>query len=304
LAHSERAPRSRIPRKPSPRSSLVPAPGLGRLGGLALLALLLLVPAEVRADSTAKKLLRSKSYKVRLQAAIYLSRLRDPKTVKPLIRCVKRDKHYLVRAFCATALGRIGSAKALPALKKRRNDSHSYARRKIKQAIERIHAQVSISGGRGYQIKYKPRARLFVVVKPPKRRRWGVSKRVARFTQRNLRLQLNDKSNFEVARQGVKPPKRWIKRRRIPAVAVTMTITRIRRRKRGRTVTVTARAHAVVTQYPSKSVKLISDTKAKSSQRIKRRRISRSRLENLYRYLERQAVDGVIKRICKRLAGL
>ncbi len=261
-------------------------------------------PAAARSRSMVKKLLRSKSYKVRLQAALYLSRLRDPKTVKPLIKCVTRDKHYLVRAFCATALGKIGSAKALPALKKHRNDSNSFVRRKIKQAIERIHAQSSVSGGRGYQIKYKPRARLFVVVKPPRRRKWGVSKRVAKFTQRSLRLQLNDKKRFEVARPGAKPPKRWIKRRRIPAVAVTMTITRIRRRKRGRTVTVTARAKAVVTNYPSKAVKLISDTEAQSSQQIKSRRISRSHLENLYRYLERQAVDGVIKRVCQRLAGL
>lgn len=279
-------------------------PWLRGLGGLTLAALLSLVPAEARANSTVKRLLRSKSYKVRLQAAINLSRLRDPRTVKPLIKCVKRDKHYLVRAFCANALGRIGSAKALPALKKRRHDKNSFVRRKIRQAIERIHAQSSLTGGRGYQVKYKPRARLFVVVKRPKRRRRRVPRRVVRFTLRSLRLQLNDKPNFEVARPGVKPPKRWIKRRRIPAVAVTVTITRIRRRKRGRKVTVTARAHALVTNYPSMSVKLISDTEARSTQHIKSHRIGRSQLENLYRYLERQAVDGAIKRICKRLAGL
>lgn len=272
--------------------------------GLALVVTLWLVPAPARADPTVNKLLHSKSYKVRLQAAIYLSRLRDPDTVKPLIKCIQRDKHYLVRAFCATALGRIGSAKALPALKKRKGDSNSFVRRKIIQAIERIHAQSSLTGGRGYQIKYKPRASLFVVVKPPKKRKWGVSKQVAQFTQRSLRLQLNDHQKFEVARPGTKPPKRWITRRRIPAVAVTMTITGIRRRKRGRSVSVTARAHALVTNYPSKSVKLISDTEAQSTQELKSGRVGRSQLENLYRYLERQAVDGVIKRICQRLGGL
>lgn len=313
LAHSDRAPRSRKSGNRRPWSLLreeggaSQPPGLGwlaGLGGLTLATLLSIAPTEAGATSTVKKLLHSKSYKVRLQAAIYLSRLRDPRTVKPLIKCVTRDKHYLVRAFCATALGRIGSAKALPALKKHKNDSNSFVRRKIKQAIERIHAQVSVTGGRGYQVKYKPRARLFVLVYPPRRRRWGVSKQVARFTQRSLRLQLNDQKKFEVARPGAKPPKRWIKRRRIPAVAVTMTITKIRRRKRGRTVTVTARAHAVVTKYPSKSVKLISDTEAQSTQHVKSGRMGRSQLENLYRYLERQAVDGVIKRICQRLSGL
>lgn len=289
---------------PRPSNRLRSAAWASGLGGFTLAALVCLFPAQASATPMTKKLLRSKSYKVRLQAAIYLSRLQDPRTVKPLIKCVKRDKHYLVRAFCANALGKIGSAKALPALKKRRKDKNRFVRRKIKQAIERIEAQSSLSGGRGYQIKYKPRAKLFVVVKPPKKRRWGVSKQVARFTQRSLRLQLNDQKRFEVARPGAKPPKRWITRRRIPAVAVTMTITRIRRRKRGRTVTVTARAHAVVTKYPSKSVKLISDTEAQSSQQVKKGRMGRSQLDNLYRYLERQAVDGVIKRICQRLAGL
>jgi HEAT repeats len=302
--HSKWAHGSRIAGRLRPPAHPRAAIGLGWLSGLVLAALVSLLPTEAQANSMTKKLLKSKSYKVRLQAAIYLSRLRDPKTVKPLIKCVKRDKHYLVRAFCANALGKIGSAKALPALKKRSKDKNSFVRRKIKQAIERIHAQVSVSGGRGYQIKYKPRAKLFVVVKPPRKRRWGVSKRVARFTQRSLRLQLNDQSRFEVARPGAKPPNRWIKRRRIPAVAVTMTITKIRRRKRGRTVTVIAQAHALVTRYPSKSVKLISDTEAQSSQQIKSARMGRSKLENLYRYLERQAVDGVIKRISQRLSGL
>lgn len=299
--HIDRTPRSQTRGRPGGRCGRSLGFGLALLFGCALL---LAAPGPALANSMVKKLRRSKSYKVRLQAAIYLSRLQDPKTVKPLIKCVEKDKHYLVRAFCANALGKIGSAKALPALKKRLKDSNSFVRRKIKQAIERIHAQVSISGGRGYQVKYKPRAKLFVVVHPPKRRKWGVSKRVAKFTQRSLRLQLNDLGRFEVARPGTKPPRRWIKRRRIPAVAVTMTITRIRRRKRGRTVTVTARAHALVTRYPSKSVRLISDTEAQSSQQIKSGRISRSHLENLYRFLERQAVDGAIKRVTQRLSGL
>ncbi len=279
----------------------------GRLLALLLLGALTLLGAPSalgRRPTAVSKLLRSPSYKVRLQAAIYLSRLRDPKTVKPLIRCVNRDPHYLVRAFCAVALGRIGNPTALPTLKRHRNDSNSFVRRKIRQAIERLYAQSSISGGKGYQIKYKPKARLFVVVKSPRRRGRRVSRRVARFTERALRLQLNEHSSFEVARPGVEPPRRWIKRRRIPAVAVTMTVTRIRRRRRGRTVTVIARAKAVVTRYPSKAVKLISDTEAKSTQQIKGGRMSRTHLENLYRFLERQALDGAIKRICQRLAAL
>jgi hypothetical protein len=261
-------------------------------------------PAPARADPAVKTLLRHKSYKVRLQAAIYLSRLQDPRTVKPLVQCIERDKHYLVRAFCATALGRIGSAKALPALKRRLKDRNSFVRRKIKQAIERIYAQVSVSGGRGYQVKYKPGAKLFVVVDKPRKRSWGVSRSVEQFTLRSLRLQLNDRDTFEVARPGVKPPKRWIKRRRIPAVSVTMTVTRIHRKKRGRRVTVTARAKAIVTRYPSKAVRLISDTEAESSQEIKSARISTAHLETLYRFLERQAVDGAIKRVCQRLDSL
>lgn len=258
-----------------------------------------LAKASIRA--TIHKLLHNKSHKVRLQAAIYLSRLRDPKTVQPLMKCLVRDDHYLVRAFCATALGNLGSAQALPALKTKKNDENSFVRRKVKQAIERIHAQVSVSGGQGYQVKYKPRARLFVLVTPPKRRRWGVPKRVAKFTQRTLRVQLNDRELFEVARPGVVVPQKWLKRRRIPAVAITMTVTNLKRRKNGKTIIVTAKAHAVVTRYPTRAVQLISDTEAKSTQTLSNGRIDRRALENLYQFLERQAVDGAIRRLCLRL---
>ncbi len=66
-------------------------------------------------------------------------------------------------------------------------------------------------------------------------------------------------------------------------------------------VIVTAKAHAVVTRYPTRSVQLISDTEAKSTQMLSNGRIKRRALENLYQFLERQAVDGAIRRLCLRL---
>ncbi|MBW2262499.1 MAG: HEAT repeat domain-containing protein [Deltaproteobacteria bacterium] len=60
-------------------------------------------------------------FRVRVQAAFSLSKIKDPRVVKILIKGLK-DKHPTVRAACASALGKIGAEEAVPALEKALKD--------------------------------------------------------------------------------------------------------------------------------------------------------------------------------------
>jgi HEAT repeat protein len=53
------------------------------------------------------------SYKVRLQAAVFLGRSDDDRAVEPLIRVLTADEHYTVRAAAATALANLEEPRAI-----------------------------------------------------------------------------------------------------------------------------------------------------------------------------------------------
>ncbi len=247
-----------------------------------------------------KRLLHHKSYKVRLQAAIYLAKLRDPRTLRPLMQCVAKEPHYLVRAFCAAGLGRLGNRTAVPVLKRALKDSSAFVRRRAKKALEQIDIQSPPGNKRGYTLRHKPRAKVLVLVQRAKHRNRRVPRRVHQFLTKTLRAQLDANGLFEVARGGVQVPNSWIRKRRLPALKVEVQIVQVRRRRRGRQLSVFTQIKAIVTRHPSRAVALIAMTESRSIQNVKGR-LRRSERETLYRYLERQAVDGAVQRFARRM---
>jgi hypothetical protein len=97
------------------------SPRLGRWVAIAALLSSFVCPGPVRADERTERLIEllrnSGNYRVRVQSAQSLGRIRDPSTVEPLVESL-RDEHPAVRAAAALALGRIGSAEAVPALRR------------------------------------------------------------------------------------------------------------------------------------------------------------------------------------------
>jgi hypothetical protein len=73
--------------------------------------------ADERTDRLVELLRNSGNYRVRVQSAQSLGRIRDPSTVQPLVEALD-DEHPAVRAACALALGRIGSREALSPLRR------------------------------------------------------------------------------------------------------------------------------------------------------------------------------------------
>lgn len=97
------------------------SPRLGRWVAIAALLSAIVCPEPARADARTERLIEllrnSGNYRVRVQSAQSLGRIRDPSTVEPLVESL-RDEHPAVRAAAALALGRIGSPDALPALRR------------------------------------------------------------------------------------------------------------------------------------------------------------------------------------------
>lgn len=127
----------------SPRRTAKAGQGDSRLrGGLALSLLagaltVVLGATSAQADKVSdlsRALLTSRAEKARISAAVSLGRLKDPRSVKALIRALS-DESNVVRALAATALGHLGDPTALSALQRAGQDSDPTVRRRALDAI-------------------------------------------------------------------------------------------------------------------------------------------------------------------------
>src|SRR5262245_46936080 len=114
-------------------------------------------PAGARsADAVAKladALATSRSIKVRIQAALLLSRLRDPRAVQSLGRAATSDPDAVVRGFVVSLLGRNPGGTAQSALQTRLvleralTDQESSVRRKAAAALAELNRRQTPSSG-------------------------------------------------------------------------------------------------------------------------------------------------------------
>lgn len=92
-----------------------------------------------RVDALCRTLTHDSSWRVRLQAAVVLGKLKDRRAVPSLERALS-DENETVRALAAQVLGELGDARALAALERARRDGSSLVRNKAAQAIDELHA--------------------------------------------------------------------------------------------------------------------------------------------------------------------
>jgi hypothetical protein len=76
-------------------------------------------------------------FRVRVQAAFSLSKIKDPRVIKILVKGLK-DKHPTVRAAAASALGAIGAEEAVPALEKALEDPIDSVQDAARDALAKI----------------------------------------------------------------------------------------------------------------------------------------------------------------------
>lgn len=125
-----------------PRLSKIRARSTALLAACVLIALSAAGVGEARADSDniselAKTLETSDHHKARIAAAVSLGRLKDNRTLEPLVGAL-RDSHRSVRAVAAAALGHLGNARALPALQRATKDDDKVVRKRATEAIAAI----------------------------------------------------------------------------------------------------------------------------------------------------------------------
>lgn len=97
-------------------------------------------PPERSLNSTAAALAEARNEKVRVQAALVLGRLRDPRAIPALTRALA-DRSALVRAVAAQILGEfgdLGAESARPALEVASHDPSAFVRRHAIAALERL----------------------------------------------------------------------------------------------------------------------------------------------------------------------
>ena len=83
------------------------------------------------------------NYKVRVQAALVLGKLGDPRAVPPLIKALG-DQNKTVRGIAASALGQLGDASAVEPLRDLlRHESDPFVRGQAEKAL------AALSGGGG-----------------------------------------------------------------------------------------------------------------------------------------------------------
>ncbi|MBI3178579.1 MAG: HEAT repeat domain-containing protein [Deltaproteobacteria bacterium] len=94
--------------------------------------------ADVYRTRLIEALRSDESFKVRLQAAVFLGRSEDDRAVEPLIAALGSDEHYTVRAAAATALANLNVAKAISHIIRRiATDLDPFVREEATRALQK-----------------------------------------------------------------------------------------------------------------------------------------------------------------------
>ncbi|MCK5689847.1 HEAT repeat domain-containing protein [Myxococcota bacterium] len=93
-------------------------------------------PSVADFTTLVRALQSEESFKIRLQAAVFLGRSGEENALEPLVEALNNDNHYAVRAACAMALANLDQPRAVAHLLKRLAiDPKSYVRQEAKRAL-------------------------------------------------------------------------------------------------------------------------------------------------------------------------
>jgi len=105
--------------------------------------------SDVKVDDLVRAVTEDANYKVRVQAALVLGKLGDPRAVQPLIKALA-DQNKTVRGIAASALGQLGDAAAVDPLRGLlRRETDPFVRGQAEKAM----AALAGGGGGGKRAK-------------------------------------------------------------------------------------------------------------------------------------------------------
>jgi hypothetical protein len=122
------------------------------LFALLLVAAVAHASSDVKVEDLCRAVVEDSNYKVRVQAALVLGKLGDPRAVQPLIKALA-DQNKTVRGIAASALGHLGDqAAAEPLRGLLRRESDAFDRGQAEKAVAALSAGGGAAGGKRAKI--------------------------------------------------------------------------------------------------------------------------------------------------------
>jgi HEAT repeat protein len=103
------------------------------------------VQDEAHLARLADAVVNDASYKVRLQAAVFLGRSNEERAFEPLVAALSSDEHYTVRAAAATALANLNDPRGISHIIKRiATDADPFVREEATRALNKFDRQQAV----------------------------------------------------------------------------------------------------------------------------------------------------------------
>lgn len=100
---------------------------------------------DTQLQNLVEALQHNSSFKVRLQAALFLGRSKDKRAFDPLVAALASDEHYTVRAAAATALSNLQNPRAISHIIKRiATESDPFVRDEAQKALHKYDRSVAL----------------------------------------------------------------------------------------------------------------------------------------------------------------
>lgn len=213
-----------------------------------LVALILGWPSIVaadRVDRLVRALKTEDNYKVRLQVALALGKLKNRRAVPALIQAMS-DSNYMVRGIAAAALKQIGDRRALPALKKAaQKDKHSFVRSQASRAYQALKGTGKAPVG----------ARFYVTVgKLTNKAKRGGSRLSQIFGDALLR-EFSKVSGVATDWGGGKPSAAALRKRRMKGFVLDGSILSLSQRRSGDSIEISCSIRVSLATFPGNSMK-------------------------------------------------
>ena len=220
---------------------------------LVVTGVLLALGADAHADNVDRlinQLRGSSSYKVRLSAALTLTKLGDPRAIGPLTRAL-RDQEKTVRGVAAAGLGKLVTAdtparqrtQVLAALRRvARSDSNSVVRRQAEKAYNKVESLEDASPAGGVFVD--------VGAMGDKTRKNPALKNLMRQTVANTFKKRA--SGMRIGGEG--PPPSRSQLRNMSAFHLQGTLTSLSVSESGRSAEVSCKVSMLIATYPEKSM--------------------------------------------------
>lgn len=245
-------------------------------------------------------LIRHRNFKVRLQAAVVLARARDPRALAALAQCLKFDSHHLVRAVCATALGRLGLTKARKTLTEALKDRHPFVRSRAKKALKVLEATKLPSLNRDWTKPPRKNAKYFLRLGNMSMGKAGAHSSYRKVMREGFWSSLRQHHKLELGYPGDKPPPSYLKKYRLKSFTLVACLVKLTPNRKRNRLAVNAKLRATLVAYPERKIVMITSAATSASQRI-RGELTPDQQRQLYHRLKTEAIQSAAHSISRNI---